>query len=160
MIIGRKKEIEMLRDAYESELPRHIIHLSGRHYHHLIISVSSAYNPCSFHLWVFYRTRILRIDADALLGERFSPPAKIRWIRIIRVRFISSEFFFEHRFYGLTRMLRSVSDYHHLIKSGGFVKSVFVLPPCFFSNTDLSDWRGCFARWEVLSSRQQFSPWL
>ncbi len=41
MIIGRKNEIEMLRDAYESELPRHIIHLSGRHYHHLIISVSS-----------------------------------------------------------------------------------------------------------------------
>ena len=50
MIIGGKKEIAMLRDAYESELPRHIIHLSGRHYHHLIISVSSAYNPCSFHL--------------------------------------------------------------------------------------------------------------
>ena len=41
MIIGRKKEIAILRDAYESELPRHIIHLSGRHYHHLIISVSS-----------------------------------------------------------------------------------------------------------------------
>ena len=106
MIIGRKKEIAMLRDAYESELPRHIIHLSGRHYHHLIISVSSAYNPCSFHLWVFYRTRILRIDADALLGERVSPPAKIRWIRIIRVRFTSSEFFFEQGFIGLTRMLR------------------------------------------------------
>ena len=82
MIIGRKKEIEMLRDAYESELPRHIIHLSGRHYHHLIISVSSAYNPCSFHLLrVFFRTRILRIDADASLGERLSPPDKIRWIR-------------------------------------------------------------------------------
>ena len=95
MIIGRKKEIEMLRDAYESELPRHIIHLSGRHYHHLIISVSSAYNPCSFHLLrVFFRTRIFR---------------------------------------GLTRMLRSVSDYHHLIKSVGFVKSVFVSsPPSFF----------------------------
>ena len=67
MIIGRKKEIEMLRDAYESELPRHIIHLSGRHYHHLIISVSSAYNPCSFHLLrVFFEhgfiglTRMLR----------------------------------------------------------------------------------------------------
>ena len=94
MIIGRKKEIEMLRDAYESELPRHIIHLSGRHYHHLIISVSSAYNPCSFHLLrVFFRTRIFR---------------------------------------GLTRMLRSVSDYHHLIKSVGFVKSVFVSPPPSF----------------------------
>ena len=24
-----------------------------------------------------------------------------------------------------------------------------------FFNTDLSDWRGCFVRWEVLSSRQQ-----
>ena len=147
MIIGRKKEIEMLRDAYESELPRHIIHLSGRHYHHLIISVSSAYNPCSFHLWVFFRTRILRIDADASLVERVSPPDKIRYIRTIRVRFTSSEsffrtliyridadaslvervspldkirwirwirvrftsqFFFEHGFIGLTRMLRSV----------------------------------------------------
>ena len=66
MIIGRKKEIAMLRDAYESELPRHIIHLSGRHYHHLIISVSSAYNPCSFNLRVFFEhgfiglTRMLR----------------------------------------------------------------------------------------------------
>ena len=30
-------------------------------------------------------------------------------------------------------MLRSVSDYHHLIKSVGFVKSVFVSsPPSFF----------------------------
>ena len=153
MIIGRKKEIAMLRDAYESELPRHIIHLSGRHYHHLIISVSSAYNPCSFHLWVFYRTRILRIDADASLGERLSPPDKIRWIRIIRVRCISSEFFFEHGFIGLTRMLRSVSDYHHLIKSVGFVKSVFVAsPPSFFSNTDLLDWRGCFARWAIITT--------
>ena len=77
MIIGRKKEIEMLRDAYESELPRHIIHLSGRHYHHLIISVSSAYNPCSFHLLrVFFRTRIYRIDADASLGGRYCLPAQ------------------------------------------------------------------------------------
>ena len=32
MIIGRKNEIAILRDAYESELPRHIIHLSGRQY--------------------------------------------------------------------------------------------------------------------------------
>ena len=83
MIIGRKKEIAMLRDAYESELPRHIIHLSGRHYHHLIISVSSAYNPCSFHLLrvFFSNTDFPRIDADASLGERLSPPDKIRWIR-------------------------------------------------------------------------------
>ena len=41
---------------------------------------------------------------------------KIRNILIIRVRF-TTEFFFEHGFIGLTRMLRSVSEYHHLIKS-------------------------------------------
>ena len=41
---------------------------------------------------------------------------KIRYIVIIRVRF-TSEFFFEHGFIGLTRMLRSVSEYQHLIKS-------------------------------------------
>ena len=41
---------------------------------------------------------------------------KIRSILIIRVRF-TTEFFFEHGFIGLTRMLRSVSEYHHLIKS-------------------------------------------
>ena len=41
---------------------------------------------------------------------------KIRSILIIRVRF-TTEFFFEHGFIGLTRMLRSVIEYHHLIKS-------------------------------------------
>ena len=41
---------------------------------------------------------------------------KIRSILIIRVRF-TTEFFFEHGFIGLTRMLRSVSEYHHFIKS-------------------------------------------
>ena len=41
---------------------------------------------------------------------------KICYIRLIRVRF-TTEFFFEHGFIGLTRMLRSVSEYHHLIKS-------------------------------------------
>ena len=41
---------------------------------------------------------------------------KIRYIVIIRVR-LTSEFFFEHGFIGLTRMFRSVSEYHHLIKS-------------------------------------------
>ena len=40
---------------------------------------------------------------------------KIRYIVIIRVRF-TTEFFPEHGFIGLTRMLRSVSEYHHLIK--------------------------------------------
>ena len=64
------------------------------------------YNPCSFHHWVFCRTRIYRIDADASLGERVSQLYKIRYIIIIRVRF-TSEFFFEHGFIGLTRMLRS-----------------------------------------------------
>ena len=34
----------------------------------------------------------------------------------IRVRF-TTEFFFEHGFIGLMRMFRSVSEYHHLIKS-------------------------------------------
>ena len=41
---------------------------------------------------------------------------KIRSILIIRVRF-TTEFFFEHGFIGLTRMLRSVSEYHNFIKS-------------------------------------------
>ena len=41
---------------------------------------------------------------------------KIRNILIIRVRF-TTEFFFEHGFIGLTRMLRSVSEYNHFIKS-------------------------------------------
>ena len=41
---------------------------------------------------------------------------KIRYILIIRVR-LTTEFFFEHGFIGLTRMLRSVSEYHHFIKS-------------------------------------------
>ena len=41
---------------------------------------------------------------------------KIRNILIIRVRF-TTEFFFEHGFIGLTRMLRWVCEYHHLIKS-------------------------------------------
>ena len=41
---------------------------------------------------------------------------KIRYIVIIRVRF-TAEFFFEHGFIGLTRMLRSVNEYHHFIKS-------------------------------------------
>ena len=41
---------------------------------------------------------------------------KIRYILIIRVRF-TTEFFFEHGFLGLTRMLRSVIEYHHLIIS-------------------------------------------
>ena len=41
---------------------------------------------------------------------------KIRSILIIRVR-LTTEFFFEHGFIGLTRMLRSVSEYHHFIKS-------------------------------------------
>ena len=41
---------------------------------------------------------------------------KICYIRLIRVRF-TTEFFFEHGFIGLTRMLRSVIEYHHLIKS-------------------------------------------
>ena len=41
---------------------------------------------------------------------------KIRYIVLIRVRF-TTEFFFEHGFIGLTRMLRSVSEYHHFIKS-------------------------------------------
>ena len=40
---------------------------------------------------------------------------KIRNIAI-RIRF-TTEFFFEHGFIGLTRMFRSVSEYHHLIKS-------------------------------------------
>ena len=40
---------------------------------------------------------------------------KIRNIAI-RIRF-TTEFFFEHGFIGLTRMLRSVSEYHHFIKS-------------------------------------------
>ena len=65
------------------------------------------YNPCSFHLRVFFRTRIYRIDTDASLCERVSPLDKIRYILIIRVRF-TTEFFFEHGFIGLTRMLRSV----------------------------------------------------
>ena len=42
---------------------------------------------------------------------------KIRNILIIRVRFTTEFFFFEHGFIGLTRMFRSVSEYHHLIKS-------------------------------------------
>ena len=46
---------------------------------------------------------------------------KIRYIRLIRVR-LTTEFFFEHGFIGLTRMLRSVSEYHHLIKSAFYVK--------------------------------------
>ena len=48
----------------------------------------------------------MRIDADAPLGERVSPLDKIRYILIIRVRF-TTEFFCEHGFIGLTRMLRS-----------------------------------------------------
>ena len=64
------------------------------------------YNPCSFHLRVFFRTRIYRIDADASLGLRVSPLDKIRYILIIRVRF-TTEFFFAHGFIGLTRMFRS-----------------------------------------------------
>ena len=36
------------------------------------------------------------------------PPDKIRYIRLIRVRFTTESFFFEHGFIGLTRMLRSV----------------------------------------------------
>ena len=48
----------------------------------------------------------MRIDADASLVERVSPLDKIRYILIIRVRF-TTEFFFEHGFIGLTRMLRS-----------------------------------------------------
>ena len=47
----------------------------------------------------------MRIDADVSLCERVSPLYKIRYILIIRVRF-TSEFFFEHGFIGLTRMLR------------------------------------------------------
>ena len=58
----------------------------------------------------------MRIDTDASLGLRVSPLDKIRYILIIRVRF-TTEFFFEHGFLGLTRMLRSVIEYHHLIKS-------------------------------------------
>ncbi|MCI6369974.1 MAG: hypothetical protein MR819_03060, partial [Prevotella sp.] len=54
----------------------------------------------------FFRTRIYRIDVDASLGERVSSLDKIRYILIIRVRF-TTEFFFEHGFIGLTRMLRS-----------------------------------------------------
>ena len=50
------------------------------------------YNPCSFHLRVFFRTRIYRIDTDASLGLRVSPLDKIRYIIIIRVRF-TTEFF-------------------------------------------------------------------
>ena len=49
-------------------------------------------NPYPFHLRVFFRTRIYRIDADASLGERVSPLDKIRYILIIRVRF-TTEFF-------------------------------------------------------------------
>ena len=40
---------------------------------------------------------------------------KIRNIAI-RIRF-TTEFFFEHGFIGLMRMFRSVSEYHHFIKS-------------------------------------------
>ena len=54
------------------------------------------YNPCSFHHWVFFRTRIYRIDADASLCERVSPLDKIRYIVIIRVRF-TTDFFFRTR---------------------------------------------------------------
>ena len=56
------------------------------------------YNPCSFHLRVFFRTRIYRIDTDASLGLRVSPLDKIRYIVIIRVRF-TTEFFFRTRIY-------------------------------------------------------------
>ena len=48
----------------------------------------------------------MRIDTDASLGYRVSPLDKIRYILIIRVRF-TTEFFFEHGFIGLMRMLRS-----------------------------------------------------
>ena len=53
----------------------------------------------------FLRTRIYWIDADVSLGERVSPLDKIRYIAIC-IRF-TTDFFFEHGFIGLTRMLRS-----------------------------------------------------
>ena len=96
------------------------------------------YNPCSFHHWVFCRTRIYRIDADASLGERVSQLYKIRYILIIRVRF-TAEFFFEHGFIGLTRIK------YQYIK---IQKYIFL---CFF----LIFIYWCFIN-VVLSSRQPF----
>ena len=41
------------------------------------------YNPCSFHLRVFFRTRIYRIDTDASLGEVLSSRQQSLYVMVI-----------------------------------------------------------------------------
>ena len=101
-------------------------------YHHLTKSVITAFNPCSFHLLrVFFRTRIYRIDADASLMWRYCLPDS------------SSLHCYKSRdcVPGYSRSARYwlPASTPPFIKSVESDKSVFVLPPCFFSNTDLSD---------------------
>ena len=75
---------------------------------------------CSFTYLMFvvgFSAPVGRYDWRGFFAQWEYPPLdKIRWIRIIRVRFTTE----------------------------------------FFTNADISDWRGCFAREEVLSSRQLF----